>query len=314
MKIKKIFFFFSFFTFGLVSTLNAKDRFINNMFFTYENDSVYSRADHWYTNGANLFLSTKDFDVNDYGYHNYSFGFGQKIYSPDDIEAIVPNPKDRPYAGYLYFFLNKNIKHGNIMDTFGANLGFTGKMSLGEQIQSNVHKLISSPTPKGWEYQVPNEVLFTISWTRIIELRNPKAHAFDWNLLPKISADLGTPNTNVGAGLEFRYGWNLEQDFLANRIISATPGVSRNSGNLSYYFFFEVYGKGIFYDTFLDNSKIKKYDSDIDREWLVYDVAFGLNLRYKDYYVKYSNFYLSEEFKQQNEGQFIFSLTFGYLF
>ena len=103
-----------------IKQINSKDNnFIQNILATYENDSIYG-GDKYYTNGVQLLLTTKTFNsvsnsilynIFDKSYYNYSFGLAQKMFTPENINTTELIANDRPYAGYLYLFLNTNIYH-----------------------------------------------------------------------------------------------------------------------------------------------------------------------------------------------------------
>ena len=90
----------------IVNVCSKENNFLQNFSLTYENDSVYGK-DRYYTNGIQLSFLSKNFDLLDDGvkFYNYSFGIGQKIFTASDIEIEFPEEIDRPYAGYLYFYL-----------------------------------------------------------------------------------------------------------------------------------------------------------------------------------------------------------------
>ena len=305
--------------FCTIISIDAKseEKFFRGAFFTYENDSVYG-PDRYYTNGIQFSFITKNFYdglelFHNKQYHNFSFGFGQKIYTPENIKIDIPQINDRPYAGYLYFFLNTNIRHSNIIDSFGANLGLTGEISLGEQAQKFVHDIIGSPKPMGWDYQIPNEILLMLSWNRVWQINEPKPYAYDWLLMPKINTNIGTPFTIFTPSIEFRYGWNLQKNDLIPHKMQPVLQDTINSNIISYYAFFELMGNINLYNTFLDKNG-NNVINNIDREIVNFEIIFGLNFNINNFYIKYSNIYITKEFKQQEKNQLIFLLTLGYNF
>lgn len=285
--------------------------FIKSTFFTYENDSIYS-GDGYYSNGLQFYFSTIDKELNNTLY-NYSFGIGQKIFTPKDIEYDNFIIDDRLYAGYLYTFFNKNIYYDTKMDTFGISIGLTGPNSLAEDIQTKIHDMIGSPTPMGWKYQTNNEILFSANFKRSIEIFKMETSKYDLKILSKIELNLGTPITGITPSIEFRYGKNLEKDFLSNKI-SLTPQEIIINGNKTYYFFLELSPTAIAYNTFLDKRNIKNYKTNINKNWFQYQIIGGFALRYKQYYLKYATIFLSKEFDKQKDPQVILSLNIGYLF
>lgn len=288
----------------------SNEGFLKAFFFTYENDSVYG-PDRYYSNGVQLSFITNNYEKSLKNYYNYSFGIGHKIYTPYDIKIKEPIINDRAYAGYLYLFLNKNIKYNNVFDSFGVSLGFTGDLSFGEDIQKVVHKAIKSPEPMGWDNQIDNEFLFMLSWLRTWQLKETLKNDFDWLIIPKIYTNLGTPFTSFSPSIEFRYGWNLqENDLIFNKIDPILQDISREN---SYYAFLELLGNISLYNTFLDKNG-RGFNNNIDKEFFGYNIIFGLNCTINNFYIKYSNIYISKEFNKQIKNQLLFSLTGGFVF
>lgn len=312
-----------------IKQINSKDNnFIQNILATYENDSIYG-GDKYYTNGVQLLLTTKTFNIVsnsilynifDKSYYNYSFGLAQKMFTPENINTTELIANDRPYAGYLYLFLNTNIYHNNQLDSIGLSIGCTGKCSLAENIQTKIHDMIGSPVPEGWDNQLSNQLLFMISYLKMININKTLDYTYDWQLTPKFHINLGTPYTNSSIHLEFRYGYNLEKDYIQNRLNSNQLGIIRNSYNknmndISYYIFLEAIANINLYDTFLDNTYNNgRYEHNIKKEIFNYEINGGLSFRYSNYYIKYSTIFISKQFKEQNDNELIFGITAGYLF
>jgi hypothetical protein len=89
-----------------------------------ENDAAFSPLDPWYTSGLRLGwtsredalpspLASLDRQLSDGQGHaarsRWGLALGQRIYTPEDTALRDPDPRDRPYAGYLYgaVFLNE---------------------------------------------------------------------------------------------------------------------------------------------------------------------------------------------------------------
>ena len=171
--------------------------------------------------------------------------------------------------------------------------------------------MIGSPEPMGWDNQIDDKFLFMLSWLRTWQLKETLKNDFDWLIIPKIHANLGTPFTSFSPSIEFRYGWNLqENDLISNKINSTLQDVSKES---SYYAFLELFGNISLYNTFIDKNG-RGFNNNIDREVFCYNIIFGLNYTVNNFYIKYSNVYTSKEFDKQDKNQFLFSLTGGFVF
>ena len=322
MNKKKYYLLFLFLLLSKQIFSKENENFIQNFYFIYENDSVYGK-DRYYSNGIQLFFFSKKifsdenkffltiFDIKNKEFHNWTFGFYQQIFTSNNIEIKEFIENDRPYAGFLNFFLNKNIYHNNNYTSLGISVGCSGKCSLAEKTQKNVHNLIGSPKPQGWKYQIEDRFLTMFSILKIYNL-NKKNNAFNWQLSPKIHINLGMPYTDIELGFEYKYGFNLEKNYLQNKIDTNQGGIFKEK-KISYYIFFELMGVYDIYNYLLEGNLRNDYKSNINKYELKYNINFGLSFRYENFYIKYSNLFNSKEFKGQKENEIIFSLTLNYL-
>lgn len=156
-------------------------RYPNFITAVYENDMIGGGTDAHYTSGVRLTyfdLGAKfpqichniaelvpTFDINETSSAYYSLG--QNLYTPDDIQSAVPDPKDRPWAAFLYGSIGMASLNHNYIDELEATIGVVGPAALGEQTQRSVHKYITgSPLPQGWDNQLKNEPGLILSWQR----------------------------------------------------------------------------------------------------------------------------------------------------
>ncbi|MBR2141303.1 MAG: lipid A deacylase LpxR family protein [Rickettsiales bacterium] len=298
----------------------AKDSFLQNVSLTYENDSVL-QSDRYYTNGIQFSFLSKNYNDsknNSSGngnlFYNYSFGFGQKIFTSSDIEDPQPRLDDRPYAGYLYFYANKNFFYEDYVNLFGFSIGLTGKGSLAEATQKKIHELIGSPKPRGWDTQLKNELLFMFTYSNLKELYRMNLQNKKFNIISRFTTDLGTPYTDIKQYFEFRFGNDVFSDFSFNRIDTSTIGMLNRDTTFSYYYFTSVGANVVFYNTFLDGN-LNDRRTEIDKKPIIYDINFGVNLTFNKFYIKCLTSFIGKEFKTQTkDGQVLFTITGGILF
>ena len=120
--------------------------------FYFENDA-FTGTDEHYTNG--LKFSWLSADLTDWGQtgwrknfvealpfvnrpdtqKNFGVALGQNMYTPRDIHAQVPDPTDRPYAGWTYLEFAFVSKTPTISDTLSIQAGVIGPHSLAEDTQ-----------------------------------------------------------------------------------------------------------------------------------------------------------------------------------
>lgn len=165
-------------------------------FLTYENDSHYD-TDRFYTNGIQV--STKYstdqrkpfarsltnslcrwLACDDSTLLTSQINVGQLMYTPRELTVREPQPLDRPWAGLLYYeqayaFLSPDQRS---LTTLSGQIGVTGRLSMAEQAQKLVHRVMDRPRPEGWDNQVGG----TLGVMASAERRTAREH---------LSADLG---------------------------------------------------------------------------------------------------------------------------
>jgi lipid A 3-O-deacylase len=148
---------------------------------------------------------------------------GQELYTPN-TDAPFPVPGDRPYAGWLYGRVDIRGARSHVTRSLGITAGVTGPLSLGESAQNSFHRLFPAfRRPLGWANQLPTEVAFAIrgaqSW-RIVP-SGSAGHVVD--LVPTMSASVGTLRTAVGVGVRVRVGTRLAHPWLTSELSNIAP-------------------------------------------------------------------------------------------
>ena len=224
------------------------------------------------------------------------------IFTPQDITQSVPDPDDRPYAGWLYLSGTVVASDRHIQDVLQLNLGVVGPSALGEFVQTNWHEMIGAPQPQGWDYQLRDEPG--------IELIAQRMALFDGPDLPLgLQTDfgfygggaLGNVRTYAGTGLVGRIGWDLESDFGPPRIRPALSGAGTFSPEkpLGAYLFAGLDGRVVLRDMFLDGNVFRDGPRVADRNKLVGDFQAGLAVHVENVQVAFTYVHRTEEFQRQ---------------
>ncbi len=295
-----------------------KERFFS---FQYENDLFTSdNRDRYYTSGLQLSLLERGKPLkwlesfaqkvpfyrqgsSDQTWVQYSFG--QKIFTPEDTQAVEVQVSDRPYAGYLYFTSSimsrisqeENYDDGN---QFEVTLGVVGPSALGEQAQTTVHKIIGSDIPNGWDNQLKDELALGVSYSRFWRLRYPLQNGLEFGVNPQLTGVVGNVYTYGAFGSMLRFGSNLKRDFSPPTIRPGFLGVNyfQKSELPSWYGFLGVEGRAVFRDIFLDgNSFIRSHR--VEKETFVGDIQYGFVYIFENVRLSYSQMIRTNEFTTQ---------------
>jgi len=238
-----------------------------------------------------------------------SYGLGQNMYTPQDTSRRVPDPEDRPYAGWLYGTVGISADARNPdgsprqLDVLALEVGLVGPESFAEETQKYVHRQINSEKPEGWNSQLHNEVAF-----RLLYERNWRA-SDKWNLplvplegdvTPNVGLALGTLATYASAGVSFRIGEELEDDYGPPRVRPAlgSPGFFESVDGFAWYIFFGAQGRAVARDIFVEGNTFK--DSlGVDLVPWQLDVQAGLALQFGRFEVAFTHVLRSPQHEEK---------------
>lgn len=218
--------------------------------FRLEND-LFAGTDRNYTNGVALALVSRDIegplrtdclprplglyvgflDAVDPGFRqragaetatqNVVLRIGQAMYTPADKTRTDLIEDDRPYAGLLYLGLawNRRTRPHDAgyesLDSRELTLGVIGPWSQAERSQDLVHRLRGFDRFRGWGNQLHNEPAFQLAVERKFKPRLEGAVRPGWghDAIGSYAVRVGNIETSASAGLEFRWGRNIANDF-----------------------------------------------------------------------------------------------------
>ncbi len=270
----------------------------------FEND-YFGGTDEHYTNGAKFSWMTPD--LTDWGQRgwrrgfldvlpfvnrpdtekNFGFSFGQAIYTPHNTDVAVPDPTDRPYAGWSYLELSFISKNTSRADIVSIQAGVVGSNSRAEQTQKTVHRILGDSIPQGWDYQLRNEPGLNLVYERRQRLAaRTVGDRLGVDLIPHVGVSLGTVQTYANAGALVRFGFNLPTDFgvalSRGGAIGAAPGDDRDprvapDRDASFFVFAAGEGRAVAHDVFLDGNVWKDSPS-VKKEPFVADLSAGVGI------------------------------------
>ncbi|MBP2231075.1 hypothetical protein J2847_004386 [Azospirillum agricola] len=240
-----------------------------------------------------------------------TYALGQKMFTPREIEPPVPDPGDRPYAGFLYVNAGLASETETTLDRLNLTLGVVGPASLADETQKFVHRLTDSRKPRGWGHQLRNEPGVVLSYNRAwrgVYAASPFGLAFD--ATPDLGVSLGNVYTLASAGLTLRIGADLPQDYGPPRIAPPFQGTSYFEPDRSFgwYLFASVQGRAVARDIFLDGNTFRSSPS-VDKKPLVGDLQLGFAVTVSDVRVAYTHIFRTKEFDGQDKADTYGSLS-----
>ena len=163
-----------------------------------------------------------------------SWGIGQVISTPEDIETDLLLANDIPYSALLAVTNGWTAFNDTKFTGFQLLLGVVGPAALGEEVQTAVHSATGSPKPRGWDNQLDTEpvINFTYMWKRkLVSLKS-------FDLAFNTGGSLGNWFTLVDGSIELRIGKNKPKGFL---------------------YIPDPVGRSMFYDAALRPDEVKRY-------------------------------------------------------
>jgi lipid A 3-O-deacylase len=170
-----------------------------------DNDTLLlDRNDGFYTSGLRY---TQTHTLRDGGGTTvFGWRFGQELYTASDIK-LAPEfvmPPNHPYAGWLYGGFFREIRRPEGTHTrVGIDIGCLGPCAGGEWTQTQFHRILNQPLPRGWSKQVKNEAGVVLHG-EIAPVRWAPSTLID--MTPVLNARVGNIFTDAGAGLLVRAG------------------------------------------------------------------------------------------------------------
>ena len=160
------------FAFAQVIDNNASFRLVNAAHYLrihYEND-YFSGSDQYYTQGVNVELVAPVLTKNPVnkmlilpkrGTRQFGIALDHAAYTPTSIRFNSILYGDRPFAAYAmaksFASVSDAAKRTRI--TSALSIGLIGKVAGAYEIQKAIHRWIGDTDPKGWQYQIKNDVI-----------------------------------------------------------------------------------------------------------------------------------------------------------
>jgi lipid A 3-O-deacylase len=276
--------------------------------------STSNLTDRYYVNGLRLGYTTGTSGVPDpfaalsrwvwgEGRQRLSFDITQQIFTPDDTEATVPPPGDRPYAGILLGNLGVISDTNTTRSTLGLSLGVIGPWSGAEQVQNGFHSLIGQSRDNGWSTQLHNEPALQLLAARVWRLPLGRLGGLETDALPALQAGLGNVRIYGLGGVSFRIGQGLKSDFGPARV---QPGLSGSDAftptrPLVWYVFAGADGQVVGHDVTLNGNTWQSSPS-VELTPLVAEFQAGIAIIAHGVRVSYTQVFQTQEFHHQKGG------------
>jgi hypothetical protein len=299
-----------------------------------ENDFMgFSGADRHYTHGTRLSWVSAPTEPGRAGWQRpwydfwpvlsrtgsrrIGFALGQNIYTPDDIDRPVPDPTDRPYAGWLYVGASVNTQTARRMDTIEVDIGVVGPSAQARPVQNGVHDLIGGIEARGWDHQLHDEPGIMLIGERRLRLLE-QTHLFggvNTDFIGFGGASIGNVQTYGNLGVILRIGGNLMTDFGPPHIRPSLPGSAtfKPTDGFNWYLFVGAEARAVAYDIFLDGNTFRDSPS-VDKKNFVGDFEVGIAVSLGTMRASFTQIYRTKEFEGQRGDSRFGSFSLSWVF
>ncbi|OYU14512.1 MAG: hypothetical protein CFE37_10470 [Alphaproteobacteria bacterium PA4] len=301
-----------------VTAAQAADDSRGVLSFTVENDAV-GDTDEGYTNGLRaawtspagkrpfwaaiglekLPLLPRDATL------RYETSLGQSMFTPQDIDRLRADPRDRPYAGFTYVGLGviaiapPRTSGLQRIDQLQLTLGIIGPASLAGDTQITWHRWFGFNRPNGWDAQLRNEPALNLSYRQSLRLPPARIAGLDADLTPHWGFAIGNVYDYANAGATIRIGSNLPPQGVGRIEPSiAGSGAFNRSRRVHLQAFAGVDARAIARNIFLDGNSFVSGPG-VAKNAIVVDVEGGAVLTWRRVRLSYTQVFRSREFKNQ---------------
>jgi lipid A 3-O-deacylase len=248
-----------------------------------ENDGVITHKDRYYTQGLQVsYLSSdltghevwnKVFDAVGWALPMYRDPAGvaqrrfeyipiaQAEFTPEVLDTATPDPKDRPYAAWLYtglHLLQENNQRS--LNNLEVLAGVVGPDAFGRQVQDGYHNLAGFHQADGWDHQIRNRAAFQFSYDYKRRLDLDFGSRYQADIIPEAGISVGNVYRYLDAGAMLRFGNALDIDYGPEHIRPSLSGTAfsdyrRLGGSwFHWYLYAGVQERRMFYNLFIDAS------------------------------------------------------------
>lgn len=280
-----------------------------------ENDAYFEpliKSDEYYTAGHYVsYLSPEWTDswinkiaafshLYDKHFSRFSVAIKQEIYTPDkkyDYD-FTPPTNDILFGAALYANLSFVSRTRDFMEQFSLDIGIVGPYAFGKQVQNGVHRITNNREALGWNVgALKSEILVNLHYGLI--WRWVFIEDF-FDVLPQFQISLGNAYTAASAGIKFRVGYGIKNDFGAQKLKSRFIQNIAGDG-LKIYGVFGLSGSVVGRDMFVEGNTGKNAPkSPVTINRFLYEVEVGAMIGWK--YLSFGYIWTSEypRFKEQN--------------
>lgn len=187
------------------------------------------------------------------GLSRYGLRLRYDGFTPLRIQDDFIRRGDRPYASYLYADFFRATTTGQRRLTTALSLGVIGPAAGAKGFQTKLHALLGAPTPRGWDYQIGNDLVLGYA-ARLEQRLLGLGRAVE--LIGGGTAALGTLRTYAAVDARLRLG--LLSPYFDNLGVASRPARGPGWQRVQLYAEGQVETRLIGYDATLQGGLLRR--------------------------------------------------------
>lgn len=211
---------------------------------------------------------------------------GQSIFNPQNKNIPVPDPADRPYAGWLYLGagLVRTSDSGRT-DRAELLLGVVGPAALGREVQNGFHALAGFGKARGWDYQLHDEPALLARYQTIWRVPLHRFGYLETDALPELGVTAGNVLTYGEVGGWLRVGHDLDAGGTPQTITPGLSGIggfdrSKMTDPFGWMLFGGIQTRAVWRNLFLEGNSYQSSPG-VEKRNFVTDEMVGLSLLFR---------------------------------
>jgi lipid A 3-O-deacylase len=236
------------------------------------------------------------------------YSLNQAIFTPSDITRSNPDPRDRPYAGWLEGSFGVIGERGDFLDQLAVGIGVVGPASLGKESQDLIHIIRSFDRAQGWAFQLRNEptvqLRYQQSWRpEWLYREQRRKNGLGVDAIAHYGVSVGNAYTYGHAGATVRFGEDLKDDYGPPRVSPSVPGSTffEPHDSFGWYLFASAEGRVVARNMFLEGNTFQD-SRGVSAYPLVADLQAGAVVIFKNVRLSYTHVWRTKEFQFDRPG------------
>jgi hypothetical protein len=234
------------------------------------------------------------------------FTIGQRMYTPSNTDIPIPDPGDRPYAGWLYLTSDTRLPSRETIDHLTLSLGLIGPQARARETQRLFHHVLGNGISAGWDAQLPRTITAMAGFERIWpSVWSGTAAGRGYDVALCAGGVVGNVFAYADSCAIVRWGRNLGEGLPLRNTLGQTLDDPRGTGGAGWYLWSGIEGRYVARNDFL---------AGVRRIPFGYDAQAGVVMRWRHASFGFTLVERGREFEGQHGNDHFGQLSVSYAY